>query len=236
MKKTVRMMASVLVAAGAVAFAQQDQQQQQTPQQQDQQKQQQQDNSSQDKGTTPNTSGSGSGAASSQDNVGTKEKPIMVVAATVNAKGTVTDKNRLLRTLTVKTDDGATVKLKIGREVTNFNDINKGDQVNLTYNQETAIALRKGDPTPAATVGHALITPTKGAPPVAAEIMTVESSAVIEDVDQNSRTLKLRAPDGSIRSIKVGDEVQNLGDFQKGDQVAVRTTEAVAVAVDRNRK
>jgi hypothetical protein len=225
MKKTIRTMASVLVAAGAVAFAQQDQQQQ-TPQQQDQQKQQQQDNT-QGQGATPNTSGT---------TTGTSEKPIMVVAATVKAKGTVTDKNRLLRTLTVKTDDGATVKMKVGREVKNFNDIKEGDQLNLTYNQETAIALRKASGPPSATIGHALITPTKGAPPVAAEITTIESTAVIEDIDQNARTLKLRAPDGSTRTINVGTEVQNLGDFQKGDQVAVRTTEAVAVEVERNKK
>ena len=229
MKKTIRIMASVLVAAGAVAFAQQDQQ---TPQQQDQQKQQPQDNS-QGQGAAANKPGAATGAESSRDNLGTKEKPIMVVAATVNAKGRVTDKNRLLRTLTVKADDGSTIKLIVGREVKNFGDIKEGDQVNLTYNQETAIALRKGPGAPAATVGHVLITPTKGAPPVAAEITTIESTAVIEDMDQNARTLKLRAPDGATRTINVGTEVHNLGDFQKGDQVAVRTTEAVAVEVEK---
>ena len=227
MKKTIRIMASVLVAAGAVAFAQQDQQ---TPQQK-----QQQDNS-QGQGAAANNPGAATGAESSRDNLGTKEKPIMVVAATVNAKGRVTDKNRLLRTLTVKADDGSTIKLKVGREVKNFGDINEGDQVNLTYNQETAIAVRKGPGGPGATVGHALITPTKGAPPVAAEITTIESSAVIEEVDQNGRTLKLRGPDGSMRTINVGTEVQNVGDFQKGDQVAVRTTEAVAIVVQKTNK
>ena len=227
MKRTIGIITGVLVAAGAALFAQQNQPQ--TPQQQDQQKQQ--DKSSQGQGGTANKPGTATGAESSRDNLGTKERPIMVVAATVNAKGTVTDKSRLTRTLTVKLDDGSTVKMKVGREVQSFNDIKEGDQVKLTYNQETAIALRKGPGAPGATVGHALITPTKGAPPVAAEIMTIESSAVIEEIDQNGRTLKLRAPDGSTRTINVGTEVQNLGDFQKGDQVAVRTTEAVAVEV-----
>src|SRR4029079_4517497 len=115
----------------------------------------------------------------------------------------------------------------------NFNDIKEGAQVNLTYEQETAIALRKASGAPSATIGHALITPTKGAAPIAAEITTIESTAVIEAIDQTARNLKLRAPDGASRTIYVGDEIQNLGDFQKGDQVAVRTTEAVAVEVTK---
>jgi len=45
--------------------------------------------------------------------------------------------------------------------------------------------------------------------------------------------LKLRMPDGSTRTVTVGTEIQNLGDFQKGDQVAVRTTEAVAIEVQK---
>ena len=47
--------------------------------------------------------------------------------------------------------------------------------------------------------------------------------------------LKLRAPDGSVQSLHVGDEVPNLSDFQKGDQVAVRTTEAVALEVKKKK-
>ena len=223
MKKTIRMMASVLVAAGAVAFAQQDQQQ----------KPQQQDNAGQ--GAAASRPDSGTGTASSGESVGTKEKPLTVVAATVTAKGTVTDKNWLLRTLTIKTEDGATVKMKVGKEVKNFSDIKEGDQVNLTYQQETAIALRKASGAPSATIGHVLITPTKGAPPVAAEITTVESTAVIEEIDQTARTLQLRALDGTRRTIYVGDEIANLGDFQKGDHVAVRTTEAVAVEVAKKK-
>jgi hypothetical protein len=233
MRKSIRIITGVLVTAGAVALAQQGQQQKGDNSSQGKDQQQKGDSSSQGKGATANEAGSTSGAGESRDNLGTSEKPIMVIAAAANARGTVTDVSKLRRTIKVKTEDGSVVTVKLGKEIKNFDDIKKGDEVNIAYHQETAVALRKTSGPPSARVGHALIAPAKGAPPLAAEVATVESTAVIEGIDQNSRTLKLRAPDGSIRTLHVGDEVQNLGDFQKGDQVAVRATEAIAVEVQK---
>jgi hypothetical protein len=244
MRKKMRIITGVLVTAGAVAFAQQGQQQQQT---QDKQKPQQGSSSqaggasqgqaaSQGQGATANESGSSSAAGSSQENLGTPEKPIMVVAGETSAKGTVTDVSKLRHTIKVKTEDGSVATIKMGKEVKNFDQVKKGDQVDIKYNQETVIALRKTAGPPSTRIGHAVITPTKGAPPIAAEVATIETTAVVDDIDQNSRTVKLRAADGSTRTLKVGDEVQNLDEFKKGDQVAVRTTEGLAVEVQRNRK
>lgn len=245
MRKKMRIITGVLVTAGAVAFAQEGQQQQQT---QDQQKPQQGSSSqaqggasqgqaaSQGQGATANEAGRSSAAGSSQENLGTPERPIMVVAAETSAKGTVTDVNKLRRTIKVKTEEGSVATIKIGKEVKNFDQVKKGDQVDINYNQETVVALRKTAGPPSTRIGHALITPTKGAPPIAAEVATIETTAVIEDIDQNSRTVKLRAADGSTRTLKVGEEVQNLDEFKKGDQVAVRTTEGLAVEVQQRNK
>src|SRR5689334_19170921 len=90
-----------------------------------------------------NQSASGAAAANAQGGQTSAEKPLMVVSATTGIQGTVTDVGRLRRTITIKSDDGAIVQVNAGKEVTNFDEIKKGDRVNVTYHAETAIALRK---------------------------------------------------------------------------------------------
>jgi len=221
MKNAIRTIAGILVASGAVAFAQQGQQQEQASPPQDQQKSQ-----------------PGQGAAALAENsaetLGTKEKPIRVVAAQAETRGAVVDKNQKLRTLTVKTADGAKSRMKVCKEVENFGDIKEGDQVDVTCFQETAIALQKAADLPSAAIGHAVLAPEKGEPPAAAgEVTTVESALMNEDIDYDNRTITLKAPDGTLQTMHVGDGVTNLRDFQKGEQVAVRATEALALKINK---
>jgi hypothetical protein len=201
MKNTVGIITSVLVATGTIAFAQQS-------------------------------------ATSAKDRPGTQsetqanaEKPITVVSTCVAAKGTVTDVSRLKRSITIKRDDGTTVTIKVGKEVPNFEQIKKGDEVSVNYHESTAVALRKAAGPPSASVGEAVIVAGEGDKPAAIKVETIESSAVIEDIDYNKRRITLRAPDGMVRTMKVGEEVKNLRDMKKGDQVTVRSTEALAIEV-----
>ena len=213
--------AGLLVTAGVLTLAQQ------------QNNQQQNNQSTQSKAGNQSTQPSASGAAASGTE-GSAEKPLMVVSATAGIKGTVTDVSRLRRTVEIKTEDGKTATIKVGKEVKNFGDLKKGDEVNITYHESTVVALRKagGEP-PSARIGHALLTPPNGGTP-AVEVTTVETAAAVERIDAEKRTITLKAPDGGTRTMKVGEDV-NLKDVKVGDQVAVRTTEAVAIDINKRR-
>ena len=212
-KVIIGVFAGFLATAGVLTLAQQ------------QNTQQQNNQAAQSKPGDQSTQPSASGAAASS---------AQGSAATAGIKGTVTDVSRLRRTVEIKTEDGRTATIKVGKEVKNFGDLKKGDEVNITYHESTVVALRKagGEP-PSARVGLALLTPPNGGTP-AVEVATVEAAAVIDRIDAQNRTITLKAPDGGTRTMKVGEDV-NLNDVKVGDQVTVRTTEAVAIDINKRR-
>jgi hypothetical protein len=60
---------------------------------------------------------------------------------------------------------------------------------------------------------------------------TVEVTARVEAVDQAARTVTLKGPAGNVRTFKVDPSVERLKDVKVGDDVVLRYTEALAIAV-----
>lgn len=59
----------------------------------------------------------------------------------------------------------------------------------------------------------------------------VETTAIIESIDQQSRQVLLRRADGSLSSFRAGPEVRNLAQVKPGDRVSLRYAEAIAVGL-----
>jgi hypothetical protein len=59
----------------------------------------------------------------------------------------------------------------------------------------------------------------------------IETVAIVESVDQQSRQVLLRREDGTFASFRAGREVRNLAQVKPGDRVVLRFAEAVAVSV-----
>src|SRR4029450_12916135 len=57
----------------------------------------------------------------------------------------------------------------------------------------------------------------------------VTASAVVEAIDQKSRTVTLKRDDGERIRFRVSDEVKNLAQVKKGDHVTVSFYESVAL-------
>jgi hypothetical protein len=55
----------------------------------------------------------------------------------------------------------------------------------------------------------------------------------VETIDYAKRSVTLRGPQGNRRVVKVDDSVQRLNDVKPGDEVVVRHTEAVAIAISK---
>jgi hypothetical protein len=171
------------------------------------------------------------------------DKPGVVFASIISAQATVADIDKANRMLLLRTDDGREFAVKAGPEVKNFDQIQKGDKVTAQYHEATAIFVRKpeaaaGAPSGAAPPGPMQYGTAEVAPPgqkpagVVANV--TEITATVQDVDYNTRQVTLRGPEGKLRTVKVGDRVQNLQNITKGDQVVLRHTEALAIAVAKS--
>ncbi len=60
----------------------------------------------------------------------------------------------------------------------------------------------------------------------------IETSATVESVDQKTREVLLRAPDGRTLAVMAGPEVRNLPELKAGDTVRVTYYESVAARLD----
>jgi hypothetical protein len=95
----------------------------------------------------------------------------------------------------------------------------------------------------ALTVTAACATSTKNPPPpqVQSSVTSTEQGGMREDqivatmtvekVDVAKRLVTLRGPDGAVETLRVGDEVRNLGQVHRGDHVIVTYYQAVAYQV-----
>ncbi len=63
------------------------------------------------------------------------------------------------------------------------------------------------------------------------EVRTAAAIATVQDIDQETRMVTLRYPDGTTKSFIAGDEVRNLAQVKKGDVVLMEYYEGFAVAL-----
>jgi len=59
--------------------------------------------------------------------------------------------------------------------------------------------------------------------------LTLETSAVVQSIDMDSRQILLKTDDGRMLTIVAGDEVRNLAQVEPGDRVKATYYESVAV-------
>ena len=121
---------------------------------------------------------------------------------------------------------------KSEQSVKNFDQIKVGDKVKATMLQSVAVAVHKsGAPPSAGEMTTARVAP-KGAMPKAVLAQTKEVTAKILSVDAEKRMVEVEGPLGVPRMLKVGPRV-NLAELQKGDNVTLRITEALAIEVEK---
>jgi hypothetical protein len=176
----------------------------------------------------------------------------IVVARTVKATGTVEEIDYAARTAVVRGAGGREVTIKAPEEAQNFDQVKKGDKVSVEYLEAVALSLRKpgaeassGSSTPPGAPGaggaaqpgiqqlEVVELAPKGEAPRGLKARVTQIIASVEDIDYGQRKVTLRGPRGGVHTVDVGDDVPNLENVKKGDQVVIRQTEAVLVAVEK---
>ncbi len=135
------------------------------------------------------------------------------------------------RTVTLEGESGGLKRLDVGPEVVNFNQIKKGDHVNIRYLQEMVVYLKDiGAPNNDGAAAMAMRA-KEGSKPAAVAGGTLEITAVVEAVDLDNHAATLKFPDGTSQVVPVREDVVLKKD-QIGREVVIQRTTAVAVTVE----
>ena len=157
-----------------------------------------------------------------------------VITDAISTTATVVSIDHVKRLVVLRRADGSTVTYRALPGALGFNEIQAGDQVKASVAEEIAVFF--GRNTIPAGVGadtaklHVRL--PDGTQAAAAEVGTQMFTATITALNDWEDTVTLQLPDGTTKTIRVGEFV-NLADFSVGDTVSVKSTEAAVVVLDK---
>ena len=161
-----------------------------------------------------------------------KGVPGGTIVQTYKTTATVTATDAANRKVTLRLQDGTKATFNAGPEVANFAQIQVGDLVNATVAEQLVVFVRKsGEPASDGETAAVALAPI-GAKPGAVVANTVEVTAKVEAIDLDHRKATLRFPDGTSKTFSVRQDV-DMTKAKLGDEVVFRTTEALAITVEK---
>lgn len=162
------------------------------------------------------------------------EKPGQVVetsSITVTAKVVKVDQKD--RVVTLRNATGETFDVEVGEDVKNLPQVQKGDDVIVTYSESTVISVRKkGHAKPGTESGEGIKTAEPGEKPAAVAARKTALTATVVRLDKADGTLTVKGPKGKIVTVKAR-EPRRLEGIKVGDLIEIEYTAAVAVSVEK---
>jgi Cu/Ag efflux protein CusF len=165
------------------------------------------------------------GPAASQDKASSVE--------VINATASVEAVNLAARKLTLKNEAGAVETFEVSPELKRLNEVKPGDRVQVQIYRAIAVAMnRHGETKPAQIKEDIQKGPAKDAPRLAG-VREVTSTVTINDVDTANNLVSVTGPKGfvAVLTVKRPEMQAFIKQLKKGDQVDLRYTEAVVVAL-----
>jgi hypothetical protein len=155
----------------------------------------------------------------------------IVLSDSVTMKATIVNVDKKKREITLRDDQGKQEVVAVSDEVRNFDQIKKGDVLEVEYHRAAASALQKaGDATSAGKTTEIQRAPAGAKPGMAAMTMSTIVATVL-DVDLAGRLLTVKGPKGNIVTILVPADMKAFDTLKKGDKITAEYGEAVAVSV-----
>lgn len=155
-----------------------------------------------------------------------------VAAEVTIMTATVDSVNAKTRTVMLKNDQGQLAPMTVGKSVTNFNKIKKGDTFVVEYAQAVVVGLvaaPKGAQPSVTGTRTVKVQDQANKKPFAEEIDTIKATAVIKSINAKARTAEITMPDGKVNKVKVDKAVLGLENFKVGDDVVVEYVQDMAV-------
>jgi hypothetical protein len=134
------------------------------------------------------------------------------------------------RTCLLGRPDGETILFKVGPEYVNFDRIKVGDSFMTTVSKNFVAYLVKGGVPPNSVTNYVSSTKPAGSQPGGVMIRTVDYHAKILVINRANRRVVLQFGKDQAQQVQAGPGV-NLQALHMNDDVLIRTTEAIAIAV-----
>jgi hypothetical protein len=155
-----------------------------------------------------------------------------VVVDSVIRTNTVVSIDAALRTIDLKQENGKITRYKCGPQVANFDQIKVGDRVKATVVEQMAVFIKPASQMQSINATNAVVGARLGAKPGVVSLDTLDFTAKILAINPWLHQVTLLTADGRTKPVTVGEFV-NLADFNVGDEVLVRLTQALAVLVEK---
>ena len=160
------------------------------------------------------------------------DKLVPVAAEVTVLTATVDSVDAKTRTVVLKDAQGNLAPMKVSKDVTNFNNIKKGDIFVVEYAQAVAVGLTlatKADKPGVAATRTVKVQDGANKKPFAEEIDTIIETAKIKSINAKQRTAVLTMPNGKNLKVKVDKAVLGLEKFKVGDEVVIEYVQDVAI-------
>lgn len=160
------------------------------------------------------------------------DKPSFSSTQKITLTATVEAINHETREVTLRGEDGELLEIVADKEIRNLDQVKTGDTLSIEYLQNMSVEVVAADH---AEAGAAVITAEarsdEGEMPGAATVETVVINSVVEEINLEANTFKLKGPDGTVTEYTARDP-ENLKKAAVGDLVIITLTEAVAITVE----
>jgi len=168
-------------------------------------------------------------------------KPVVIDAAVTDNRyqlyeGEVVKVDKKTRTITFKNKEGTSMFVA-GPEITNFDQIKKGDRVNVTYELAVAIELikTKSDGIRSKTETSSVSKSKANEKPAEKITNTTTIIADIVEVNREKKLVSVKGPSGKITTVTVKNPAL-LADVNVGEQVKVIYYDAMAASITTPKK
>jgi hypothetical protein len=161
-----------------------------------------------------------------------KGVPGTTIVQTRELTATVTAIDETSRKVTLLSPDGVRETVKVGPDVTNFDQIKVGDSLKITAAEELVVRMAEPGEPESNEAASAVVLAPKGAKPGGIVAETRQITVTVAAIDQQKRTATVRYEDGSTRTFPVRSDV-DLSKRKVGEKVILSTTDLVAISVEK---
>ncbi len=162
------------------------------------------------------------------------DKPSISASRTITVGAEVTAIDHETRQVTLTGGDGESFSFTASEHVRNLSQVEVGDLVLAEVHEEITISVHAGVEGYEPSAGELMATgrAEEGAMPGGAAMDTLVITAVVEEINLENNTFKLRGPEGNVREF-VARNPENLRRSEVGDLVVITITQAVGIMVER---
>ena len=170
---------------------------------------------------------------SAQDAAPADVKPSFAASQSVTATARVEAINHETREVTLLLEDGELFTSQISDEARNLGQVSVGDMVYAHYTESVSIQVVADDGAePEAFVQEEVARSAEGRMPGIAASESAVTTAIVEEINLDDNTFKLREPDGEVRQYTARNP-DNLRRAEVGDKVITTVTTSVVITVDK---